>query len=96
MEDTEKNELVRRVDELKSELDGFREALQAPGPNADDANNPDTSADRSTEDQAVVVSISKRNGLEVSEEDIASLRSCARIKGLVVGSVTENPEPQDS
>ncbi len=97
MENKGKDHLAKRLGELGSELDAIRMALELPAPESDDENYiSDTSAEEGNEDEAIVVSISKGNGSEISEEDIALLRSCARIKGLVVGSVTQNPEQEET
>ena len=97
MENKGKDHLAKRIGEPGSELDAIRMALELPAPESDDENYiSDTSAEEGNEGEAIVVSISKGNGSEISEEDIGALRGCARIKGLIIREPAENPEPDES
>ena len=86
-----KDQLIKRLEELESEIDGFRQDMETMS--EDDDDDP---TDEGEKEKAITLRFTKKNSPEITEEDIASLRACARLKGLVLGDVVRKPEQDEA
>ena len=95
MENLEKHELSRRLEEIETELDEVRQTLETI-PEGEDNGSTSVTSEEAEDGETIAMYVTKKDSSQITDEDMASLRRCARLKGFEVKDVVKDPKENES
>ena len=96
MKEIEKDQLVRRVKDLESNLSDIKQTLE-PVPEGDGDSPPATAPiDQTSNDEGATLYVTKKSGSALTEKDLRALKQCAKLKGFTIRDIVDNPAKEQS
>ena len=96
MKEIDKDQLVKRVKDLESNLSGIKQILD-PVPEGGGDSPPATAPnDQTSSDEGATLHVTKKSGSALTEKDLRALKQCAKLKGFTIRDILDNPAKEQS